>query len=60
MPRVSGLFQDITVALFCLCRFLFRQPFNPNFLQVLIPYGAVIMLIFPTLAYIKLSAYALL
>lgn len=60
MPSLSGLFQDTPVAFFCLCRFLFRQPFNPNFLQVLIPYSAVIMLIFPTLAYIKVSAYALL
>lgn len=49
MPSLSGLFQDIPVAFFCLCRFLFRQPFNPNFLQVLIPYSAVIMLVFSNL-----------
>lgn len=58
-PGLSGLFQDTPVALFCLCRFLFRQPLNPNFLRVLIPYSAVITLVFPTSAYIKVSAYAL-
>lgn len=58
-PGLSGLFQDTPVSLFCLCRFLFRQPLNPNFFRVLIPYGAVIMLVFPTWAYIKVCAYAL-
>jgi len=60
MPGLSGLFQDTPVAFFCLCRFLVWQPFNPNFLQVLIPYSAVVILIFATLAYIRVSAFALL